>query len=137
LMQQTVMELLREANQAGATVFFSSHILPEVQAVCDRGGILRDGKLVATERVEDLTRQHFKRVHFNFITMPPAEAFAQDGVIEMDRDEGSITLEIHEHLDKVMQTASSFGITDIETIPVTLEEIFLAYYSKGSGGNHA
>ena len=137
LVQQTVMELVREANQAGATAFFSSHILPEVQAVCDRVGILRDGKLVATERVEDLTRQQFKRVRFNFITMPPAEAFAQDGVIEMARDEGSVTLEIYKHLDKVMQTASSFGITDIETIPVTLEEIFLAYYSKGSGGNHA
>ena len=72
LVQQTVMELVREANQAGATVFFSSHILPEVQAVCDRVGIIREGQLVATERVEDLTRQHFKRVRFSFATMPPA-----------------------------------------------------------------
>lgn len=137
LVQQTVMELVREANQAGTTVFFSSHILSEVQAVCDRVGIIRDGQLVATERVEDLTRQHFKRVRFTFATMPPADAFAQFEVTEMARDEQGLTLEIYERLDKVMETAVSFGIVDIETIPVSLEEIFLAYYGKGNGGNNA
>ena len=58
LVKQTVMELVREANHGGATVFFSSHILPEVQAVCDRVGIIREGQLVVTERVENLTTQH-------------------------------------------------------------------------------
>jgi len=80
LVQQTVMELVREANQAGATIFFSSHILPEVQAVCDRVGIIRDGQLVATEKVEDLTKQHFKRVRFNFAHTPPDTAFSFDGI---------------------------------------------------------
>ena len=59
LMQQTVMELVREASKAGATVFFSSHILPEVQAVCDRVGIIRAGALVATERVEELLQLRY------------------------------------------------------------------------------
>jgi len=137
LVQQTVMELVREANQAGATVFFSSHILPEVHAVCDRVGIIREGKLVATERVEDMTRQHFKRVRFNFANMPPDDAFSKDGVIELARDEDGITLEVHHHLDVVMETAASYGIIDIETIPVSLEEIFLAYYGRGNGGSNA
>jgi ABC-2 type transport system ATP-binding protein len=137
LVQQTVMDLVREANQAGATVFFSSHILPEVQSVCDQVGIIRDGQLVATERVEDLTRQHFKRVRLNFATLPPVGAFTRDGVTELARDEFGITLEIHRDLDKVMERAASFGITDIKTFPVTLEEIFLAYYGKGNGGNNA
>jgi ABC-2 type transport system ATP-binding protein len=137
LVQQTVMELVREANQAGATVFFSSHILPEVQAVCDRVGIIRDGQLVATERVEDLTKQQFKRIRFSFATLPPADAFAAYDVTEMGRDEGGFTLEIRDHLDKVMETAASYGILDIETIPVSLEEIFLAYYGKGNGGRDA
>jgi ABC-2 type transport system ATP-binding protein len=136
LVQQTVMELLREANNAGATVFFSSHNLPEVQVVCDRVGIIRDGQLVATERVEDLTTQHFKRVRFSFATMPPDEAFTKDGVTVLARDDSGITLEIREHLDEVMETAVSYGITDIETIPVSLEEIFLAYYGKGNGGGN-
>ncbi|MCJ7823853.1 MAG: ABC transporter ATP-binding protein, partial [Anaerolineales bacterium] len=137
LVKQTVMELVREANQGGATVFFSSHILSEVQAVCDQVGIIREGQLVATERVEDLTTQHFKRVRFKFANMPPADAFTQEGVIETSRDEAGVTLEIRTHLHQIMEKAVSFGITDIETIPVSLEEIFLAYYGRGNGGNNA
>jgi len=137
LVQQTVMELVREARRNGATVFFSSHILPEVQAVCDRVGIIRDGQLVATERVEDLTTQHFKRVRFSFANTPPADAFAEDNIIEVERNETGVTLEIHAKLDRVMEKAASFGIIDIETIPVSLEEIFLAYYGRKNGGNHA
>ena len=136
LVKQTVMELVREANHGGATVFFSSHILPEVQAVCDRVGIIREGQLVVTERVENLTTQHFKRVRFNFTNTPPVNAFTQEGAVELRRDDGDITLEIHAHLDLVMEKAASFGIADIETIPVSLEEIFLAYYGKEDGGNN-
>lgn len=137
LLQQTVMELVRETNQAGATIFFSSHMLSEVEVVCDRVGIIRDGQLVTTERVQDLTTQRFKRVRFKFATPPPADAFTQDGVTETTRDEQDVTLEIYEGLDKIMETAVRFGILDIETIPVSLEEIFLAYYGKGNGGSHA
>jgi ABC-2 type transport system ATP-binding protein len=137
LMQQTVMELVQEANQAGATVFFSSHMLSEVEVVCDRVGIIREGQLVTTQRVHDLITQQFKRVRFQFATPPPADAFTQDGVTVTARDEQTITLEIYEGLDKVMETAVHFGITDIETIPVSLEEIFLAYYGKGNGGRNA
>ncbi len=137
LVQQTVMDLVREANRAGTTVFFSSHILPEVQAVCDRVGIIRDGQLVATERVEDLTTQHFKRVRLSFAAPLPEGAFARDGVQVLARDEQSVTLEIRQDLDIVMVEAASYGITDIETMHVSLEEIFLAYYGKGNGGGNA
>lgn len=136
LVQQTVMELVREANQGGATVFFSSHILPEVQAVCDRVGIIRDGKLIATERVEDLMKQHFKRVRLSFSTLPPEDTFEMDGVTILNRDENQFTLEIHQDLGKVMETAVPYGINDMETIPVSLEEIFLAYYGRGNGGKN-
>ena len=137
LVQQTVMELVREANQSGTTVFFSSHILSEMQAVCDRVGIIREGQLVATERVKDMIRQQFKRMRIEFATIPPTDTFIQEGVAELVRDEQGILLEIRENLDKVMEAAVPFGITDIETVPVSLEEIFLAYYGKGNGGNNA
>ncbi len=92
--------------------------------------------MVATERVEVMIRQQFKRLRINFATMPPADAFTQEGVAELVRDEQGILLEIRENLDKVMEAAVPFGITDIETVPVSLEEIFLAYYGKGNGGNN-
>ncbi|MCO5183740.1 MAG: ABC transporter ATP-binding protein [Anaerolineae bacterium] len=136
LVQQTVMEMVREANKAGATVFFSSHILPEVQAVCDRVGIIRDGQLVATERVEDLVAQQLKRLRLTFAEMPSADAFAIDGVTEIERDDQSVLLEIRDNLNAVMATGVNHTIINIETETVTLEEIFLAYYGKGNGGNH-
>jgi ABC-2 type transport system ATP-binding protein len=130
LVQQTVMELMREAKAEGRTVFLSSHILPEVQAVCDRVGIIRNGEVVRTERVETLTAQQFKRVHLTLRQAPPAGAFALPGVTETSREGKTVMLEIRQNLDEVLAAALLFGIEDLQTLPVTLEEIFLAFYDR-------
>lgn len=137
LVQQTVMELVQEVKEDGRTVFFSSHILPEVQAVCDRVGIIREGHLVKTERIEALTTQSFKRLHLTLKTVPPVDAFALEGVTETGRYDQTIMLEVRDGLSKVIEIAMPFGIVDIDTPPVTLEEIFLAFYDrKPNGVNH-
>lgn len=137
LVQQTVMEMVREVQADGRTIFFSSHILPEVQAVCDRVGIIRDGKLVTTQRVEDLISQRISRLNLTFPALPPADAFAIEGVTELSRTEQSVLLEVRDHLPQVLTIAADNDIRDIETINVSLEEIFLTYYGKGNGDNHA
>jgi ABC-2 type transport system ATP-binding protein len=76
-------------------------------------------------------------VRLTFTAPPPAGAFDLEGVEETERDGQSVTLKIQRNLDQVLSRAASLGISDIETIPVTLEEIFLAFYGKGNGGNHA
>jgi len=136
LIQQTVMELVREVKNDGRTVFFSSHILPEVQEVCDRVGIIRDGQLVQTSTVDSLTVQSFKRVHLTFRDTVPMDAFAMDGVTESGRDGQTIMLEVRKNLAQLMEIAAPFGIEDIDTPHVTLEEIFLSFYgrSNGNGG---
>ena len=138
LVQKTVLELVREARDEGRTVVFSSHILPEVQAVCNRVGIIRDGRLIKTESVESLTNQKFKRVHLTLRQSPPPDTFNLEGVTETGRDGNLVMLEIQQGLDTVMEKAVPFGIEDIETLPVTLEEIFLAFYDRrNNGGGHA
>jgi ABC-2 type transport system ATP-binding protein len=137
LVQQSVLDLVLETKDEGNTVFFSSHILSEVQVVCDRVGIVREGKLVAVERVEDLIRQQFKRLRISFRSTPPENAFDLPGVEEIDRDEHGVMLEIRENLEQLMETAVLYGIKDIETHSVSLEEIFLAYYGANHGGSHA
>jgi len=137
LVQQTVMEMVREVKADGRTVFFSSHILPEVQAVCDRVGIIREGELVATQRVEELIAAHLKRLTLNFAELPPADAFKLDGVTEIAREEHHVTLEVRENLPQVLSIAAKNHIQDIETQTMSLEEIFLAFYGKGNGGKHA
>ncbi len=138
LMRQVVLELVREAKEDGRTVFFSSHNLPEVQDVCDRVGIIREGRLIKTDQVETLTKQQFKRLQIRFRELPPANAFAFDGVTEKGRDGHVVILEVGSGLDKFMEMAVPYGIEDIESLPVTLEEIFLAFYdNQPEGGNHA
>jgi len=137
LVQQTVLELVREARDEGRTVFSSSHILPEVQAVCDRVGIIRDGRLVKVESMESITHQQFKRVVLTLRHPPPSDTFDLEGVTEAGRDGRLVTLEIQGGLDQVMEKAVPFGIEDIDIPPVTLEEIFLAFYGRGNeGGRH-
>jgi ABC-2 type transport system ATP-binding protein len=139
LVQHTVLELVREARADGRTVFFSSHILSEVHAVCDRVGIIREGRLVRVEQVETLTAQPFHRLRLRFAGTPAAEAFALEGVTELGRDDHSLLLEIRQNLPEVLRAAAGYDIVDIETQPVTLEEVFLAYYGaqNNNGGPHA
>jgi ABC-2 type transport system ATP-binding protein len=135
LIQQTVLELVREAKGEGRTVLFSSHVLPEVQAVCDRVGIIREGKLIKVERVDALTAQPFHRLRMRFSHVPDHQTFEFEGVTEIGRDDHTLLLEVRQNLPAVMQAAAEHQITDIETQPVTLEEVFLTYYGS-NGGNH-
>ena len=128
-----MLELVREARAEGTTVFFSSHILSEVQAVCDRVGIIRDGRLVITQSVGDMIAQRLKRLRLQFVKMPPVGTFDPADVTEMERTDQEILLEVRDNLAQVMSTAAQFGIADIETHNVSLEEIFLTYYGRGNG----
>ena len=136
LVQKTVLEMVREARAEGRTVFFSSHILSEVQAVCDRVGIIRNGQLVATQRVEDLFAQRINRITLVFGGQPPQGAFKFQGVKELERGHQSLTLEVLGNLPAVLKTAAEHDVQDIETHNISLEEIFLSYYSKEEGGKH-
>jgi ABC-2 type transport system ATP-binding protein len=133
LVQQTVLDLVREAKAEGRTIFFSSHILSEVQAVCDRVGIIREGRLVATQKVEDMYAQRMNRLTMIFDELPPVDTFKMEGVTEMDRSERSIMLEVRENLPQVLAAAAQHEVMDIETHNISLEEIFLAYYNKKEG----
>ncbi len=134
LVQQTVLDMVREAKADSRTVFFSSHVLSEVQAVCDRVGIIRGGQLVTTQRVKDMINQQFMRLRLGFAQMPPEGTFGSSGVTELQRNGQGILLEIREDLPLVIKTAAEYGVIDIETQNVGLEEIFLAYYGTGHGG---
>ncbi len=136
LVQQTVLEMVRETKADGRTVFFSSHILSEAQAVCDRVGIIREGRLVATRLVGDMIAQRMSRLSLIFSEMPPIGTFDLEGVSELERTDQSILLEVKANLPRVLTIAGQLNVTDIETHKVGLEEIFMTYYSRGNGGNN-
>jgi ABC-2 type transport system ATP-binding protein len=135
LAQQTVLELVQEVKDEGRTVFFSSHNLKEVQAVCDRVGIIQNGELIKTEKIATLITQQLKRLEINFRKEPPHDAFAIEGVKEISRDGNLVMFEVSQNLDKLMEKAAPYGIINIETKTVSLEEIFLAFYGPHSKGD--
>jgi len=130
LIQQNVLDLVRETRADGRTVLFSSHVLPEVQAVCDRVGIIRDGQMVATEKVEQLIRSHLQRLHIRFAQMPPAGALNGDGVAELGRLGDRVTFEVRANLNRLLAQAVAYDVLELENDQVTLEEIFMTYYSR-------
>lgn len=136
LAQQTVLDMVRVARADGRTVFFSSHNLAEVQKVCDRVGIIRDGQLVASEQVDSLTSKQFHRISLTFKQTPPEGIFELRGVREISRNDNIVTLEIRDSLNESLAKAVQYEILDLETHPVTLEEVFLAYYGEGRRKNH-
>jgi ABC-2 type transport system ATP-binding protein len=136
LVQQTVLELVKEVKDEGRTVFFSSHNLKEVQTVCDRVGIIQDGELIKTEKIETLIKQQLKHLNLIFRETPLPDAFAIEGVKELERNKNLIMFEIRQNLDLLMKKAAPYGITDIESKAVSLEEIFLSFYKRDSKGDN-
>lgn len=134
LVQQTVLQLVREARAEGRTVFFSSHILSEVQAVCDRVGIIRDGELMAVERIDDLIGRRFRRLHLTFAEAPPAGLWEREGVQVIRRQGLQLVVEISRDLPGFWQAAAPYGIVDVETENLSLEDVFLSYYGQTPAG---
>ena len=133
LMQQTFYQLLREAKEEGRTVFLSSHILSEVQTICDRVGILRDGILRAVESVEALTHVEFRRIRIRAREAIPAELLHDvEGVSGVRVNGRTAELQLHGDFDPLLRALSDIYIEDLGQHDPSLEEIFLAYYGDAS-----
>lgn len=133
LMQQVFHELMHEVRAEGRTVFLSSHNLPEVEAICDRVGIIRDGHLEAVESVANLTRAAFRWITFAFDRALPLEDFrALPGISEVSADGVRLRMRMsgEASMDALIKLAARYTVTDIAIEHPTLEEIFLAYYGK-------
>ncbi len=132
LIQQQVLALVREARAEGRTVFFSSHNLPEVQAVCDRVGMVRSGRLIATETVADLVRGQYHRLRLRFEHLPPTSVLEEAGAREVGRTDLDVTIEVRGSLNAVLSRAVEYGVLDLDDHPFTLDDVFLAYYGAGT-----
>jgi ABC-2 type transport system ATP-binding protein len=137
LVQHEVLRLLKEARDSGATVFFSSHILSEVEEVAERVAIIRQGVVVEVSQIADLLRRSLRRVHIRFrqpVDVAPLRSVR--GVKSLREDGTSLHLEIEGEMEGLIRALAPLPLRDLETERPTLEEIFLAYYetSPGNGG---
>lgn len=133
LVQQTFHQLVREAQARGATVFLSSHVLSEVQAICERVAILREGRLRAVERVADLMR-----VNFTWVTLtlrepaPPSLLAGVAGVSEVSAEGNRLKFRLSGDFDPILRAISSHYVVDLRVQEPSLEEVFLTFYGNGS-----
>ena len=135
LMQEVFHEIVLEAKAEGRTVFMSSHSLPEVEQVCDRVGIIRDGKLQAVETVEKLTRVTFRWLTITYENPISPNGFEQiSGVHDLSIDANTLRMKVDGHADinEVLKQALEHRIVDMEFDNPNLEEIFLSFYGKRS-----
>jgi len=132
LMQQEVYRLLREAREAGATVFFSSHIIGEVEALADRVAILREGVVVEEATPKQLTQLTMRRVHVHFCRPVDVQGLERlPGVSVAGHNGEQATLQVEGKMDGLVKALAAYPISDLSTESVSLEQIFLTYYGAG------
>jgi ABC-2 type transport system ATP-binding protein len=128
LVQEEVEKLLSELAGAGHTVFFSSHVISEVERLCHRVVILRKGRVVAVEDVGSLKGRSLHILEVTFSGPVPAGVFDGPGIEEVRRDGNMVHLQVQSHLDAAIKAIACYPVVDLRTEQPSLEEIFLAYY---------
>jgi ABC-2 type transport system ATP-binding protein len=127
LMQRKFFDLIREENARGVTVFFSSHILGEVQRLCSRVGIIREGRIVEISDIRTLQQNNYKKVRVTAEGVT-AGSFDLPGVTNLQTENGSIHFFFKGDINVVLQKMAGTRVADVTIEEPTLEEIFMHYY---------
>jgi ABC-2 type transport system ATP-binding protein len=130
LLQNTVYSMLSEASGGGATVFMSSHNLAEVDRVCSRVGIIRLGKMVATENIAALKSKKISTMYVEFAEAVEKGDFVDENTELVSETDTSLTLKIKGDINTVIRRLGSHTISGIRISQASLEDIFMEYYEK-------
>ena len=134
LNQQTFYAILREARERGATTFLSSHILSEVEAVCDRVGIIRAGRLVKVAGLHDLNELHQRRMEIEFAGEPPLTALgALANVDQIEASGTTVRCVVRGDVDAFLRAIALAHVVGLNSEEPSLEETFLGYYRGDAG----
>ena len=131
LLQQEFHTLVLEEAEAGKTLFVSSHVLPEVEVICDRVGIIREGSIVAVEEVAILRKQTVTKIEIEFgQAISKAEFEGVDGVSEVTIKDHHLSCNVTGSVDSLIKLAARYTVVNIQSGHPALEEVFLTYYSQ-------
>ena len=130
LMQQKFFELLEMENKKGATILFSSHILSEVQKLCNRVAIIKEGKLVTVEKIRTLQENNYKKFKIDTKTIVNENDFNLTGVTNLEVKGHIVSFLFKGNINRLLKKIAAMDITNIWIEEPDLEEIFLHYYEK-------
>ena len=135
LVQEEFLDVIEEVRAEGRTVFFSSHVLSEVERACDRVGIIRGGRLVDVEPTHALVDKAFRHMVLTFgAPVDPKPFRALPGVRDLKADGPRLSFTLHEEPDALVKLAAQYRLVGMEYERPSLEEIFLTYYGEGRDG---
>ncbi|MDY0294533.1 MAG: ABC transporter ATP-binding protein [Acholeplasmataceae bacterium] len=126
LMQSIFFQFLEAEKKNGTTIFFSSHNLSEVQRICDRVGIIKEGRLIKVETVEDIMKTRAKTVRLK----TEDEIKPTDDMINFEKVNGYISFVYTAETKKLIQLLSTVNVIDVTITEPALEEIFMHYYER-------
>jgi ABC-2 type transport system ATP-binding protein len=133
LMQREFYRLVAEAKREGRTVFLSSHVLSEVERIADRVAIVREGRLVVVEGLEELKSKALRRLEIHFAGPVPREEFAAlPGVQDVVVEDGVLSCTAVGSIDGLVKAAARYEVANVVSHEADLEELFLRYY-EGAG----
>jgi ABC-2 type transport system ATP-binding protein len=129
LMQQRFFDLLREENKKGVTILFSSHILSEVQKLCDRVAIIKDGKIIRVDKISTLAENTHKRFRLETAVRVDKNRFIGiKGISDLVITDNSVTFLFRGHINEITKIIASLNLTNLLVEEPDLEEIFMHYY---------
>jgi ABC-2 type transport system ATP-binding protein len=128
LMQREFLALVAEARAAGRTIFLSSHNLSEAERACDRVAIIRDGRIVAVESVDALSRRHIHTVELKLAHPPADGTFVLPDVDVVAANGTEVRLLVRGDLNPLLRRLGSLEVREMALTTPDLEEVFLTYY---------
>jgi len=129
LMQEAFYKLLREAKERGAAIFMSSHVLSEVQKVCDRVGIIKNGKLVAERSIAELEKEAAHTFEVTFRESVPTKVLEKlKGVTVTPHDERRAAIRLDGELAPLLATLAKYDVVQMDVHQLDLEELFMHFY---------
>ena len=129
LMQKTFFDLIKRENENGATVLFSSHILGEVQRICNRVAIIKEGRIVNTQKISELQQSAYKKVVFTVKNLEGLDAFSVDGATNLSVQGNSVSFIFKGDCNLLLGEIVRYPLSNIDITEPSLEEIFMHYYS--------
>ena len=131
LKQQEFQNIVKEQNKEGCSVLLSSHILNEIEDLCEKVGIIKDGTLIASEQISALKNKTIKKYEVTFENPPSKDKLSEiKGIYDLKIKDEIVTFTIKGNIDDMIKTISKFTVINLRILEPDLEEIFLTYYHK-------
>lgn len=130
LMQQKFFDLLLEENKKGATILLSSHVLSEVQRLCSRVAIIKEGRIIKLETMSNLTENNYKKFKVELKSEIDSNHFKLNGVSKLETEGKTVSFLFKGNINLIMKKISDVEITNVWIEEPSLEEIFIHYYEK-------